>query len=119
MAVAAEAKLLKEDVKANDIDILRKRLDSVNSKYAELEKESKSIYWAAFIPYVNDFKSGIEAGHYTLIAADEAVEAIYPYADLIGFKKGEQNFYADDWVWDFFHFVLVMVKEFSILPLQE
>ena len=93
MAVAAEAKLLKEDVKANDIDILRKRLDSVNSKYAELEKESKSIYWAAFIPYVNDFKSGIEAGHYTLIAADEAVEAIYPYADLIGFKKGEQNFY--------------------------
>lgn len=92
MELAAEAQLLKQDVKANDIDLMKKRLASVESKYAEFEKESKSIYWASFIPYINDFKSGVEAGRYTLQAADESVEAIYPYADLIGLKKGEAGF---------------------------
>ncbi|CAN5169241.1 hypothetical protein BH09PAT2_BH09PAT2_08630 [soil metagenome] len=93
MEVAAEAKLLKADVKANDIDLMKKRLASVSTKYAAFEKESKSIYWASFIPYVRDFKNGVEAGDYTLKAATESVEAIYPYADLIGLKKGQAGFY--------------------------
>lgn len=93
MEVMAEAQKLQETVKANDIDLLRKDLDMFGAKYAEFENESKSVYWASFIPYVNDFKSGVEAGRYMIVAGDEAVEAIYPYADLIGLKKGEQNFY--------------------------
>lgn len=92
MELAAEAKLLKADVKANDIDLIKKRLGSVGSKYTEFENESKSVYWAAFIPYVADFKNGVEAGRYTLQAADESVDAIYPYADLIGLRKGEAGF---------------------------
>ncbi len=93
LEVVAEARKLQTTVKANDIDLLRTDIDNMAVKYAEFEKEAKSVYWASFIPYVNDFKSGVEAGRYMLVAGDEAIEAIYPYADLIGLKKGEQNFY--------------------------
>jgi hypothetical protein len=50
------------------------------------------VYWASFIPYVADFKNGVEAGDYLIKAGQEAVTAITPYADLIGFKKGESSF---------------------------
>ncbi len=93
MEVMAEAELLKTDVKSNDIDLIKNRMNSLSDKYAGLEQESKQVYWASFVPYVSDYKHGIEAGRYTLEAGKEAVEAIYPYADLIGFKQGEQNFY--------------------------
>ncbi len=93
LEVVAEARKLQATVKANDIDLLRKDIDNMAVKYSEFEKEAKTVYWASFIPYVNDFKSGVEAGRYMLVAGDEAIEAIYPYADLIGLKKGEQNFY--------------------------
>jgi len=91
--VKAEAVLLKADLKANDIDLVKNRMASISEKYKTLEKESQHVYWASFIPYVSDFKNGIEAGRYTINAGIESIEAIYPYADLIGFKKGEQNFY--------------------------
>lgn len=90
--VMAEAKLAKDDFKKNDIDLVNKRMSSISQKYADLEKESQSIYWASFIPYVRDYRSGIEAGRYTITAGEEAVKAITPFADLIGFKKGTQNF---------------------------
>ncbi len=93
LVVKAEAVLLKADAKANDIDVLKNRMKSVSDKYSLLEKESESMYWATFVPYVADYKNGIEAGRYTINAGTEAIEAIYPYADLIGFKKGEQNFF--------------------------
>ncbi len=93
MEVANEARKLNADIKANDIDLIRQDIDNIGNKYTEFEKEAKSVYWAAFIPYVSDFKNGVEAGRYMITAGDEAIEAIYPYADLLGLKKGEQNFY--------------------------
>ncbi len=91
--VMKEAQLLKQDIKSNDIDLINKHIDDLSKKYQNFENESKAVYWAAFIPYVADFKNGVEAGRYVIKASDEAVTAIYPYADLIGLKKGEQNFY--------------------------
>ena len=90
--VAASAKELKTAFTKNDIDLVKKQLDDLNKKYQDLEKESQAIYWAAFIPYVADYKNGVEAGDYIIKAAHEAVVAIAPYADLIGFKKGESSF---------------------------
>lgn len=91
--VMAEVELAKADFKKNDIDLVNKRMSSISQKYADLEKEAKTIYWAgSFIPHINDFKNGIEAGRYTIKAGEEAVKAITPFADLIGFKKGTQSF---------------------------
>ncbi|KKQ38347.1 MAG: hypothetical protein US54_C0012G0044 [Candidatus Roizmanbacteria bacterium GW2011_GWA2_37_7] len=93
MAVMDEAKKLNQDIKLNDIDLIKTSVKSLSEKYQAFEKESQSVYWATFVPYVRDFKNGVEAGGYVIKAADETVVAIYPYADLIGFKQGEQNFY--------------------------
>ena len=90
--VIASAKEMKSIFAKNDIELLRRRLDDFSNKYQNLEKASKSIYWASFIPYVSDFRQGIEAGDYLVKAGVSSVAAIEPYADLIGFKKGETSF---------------------------
>src|SRR5205085_347647 len=73
-------------------DLVKSQLNEVDTKYKDLEKESKSVYWMAFVPYVGDYKNGIEAGRYVINAGQKAVDAIAPYADLIGFKKGTSSF---------------------------
>ncbi len=87
-----EANLFKEDVRKNDIDLIKNRLTRVSDSYKLLEKDAQSLYWAQFIPYIADFKHAVEAGRYTIEAGIKGVDAIYPYADLIGFKQGEQGF---------------------------
>lgn len=92
MAVVVSAKDLKSAFAQNDIDLLSTKLKVFDEKYGELEKEAKTLYWAESIPYVADFKRGIESGRYGVEAAKATVASIAPYADLIGFKKGESSF---------------------------
>ena len=88
----ASAKELKTAFSKNDIDLLNKEFKEFSAKYNDFEKSAKSVYWAVFIPYVADFKNGVEAGNYLVKAGDESIKAITPYADLIGFKKGQSSF---------------------------
>lgn len=90
--VLASAKDMKSIFAKNDIVLLKTKLDDFSNKYQNLEKAAKPIYWASFIPYVSDLKNGLTAGNYLIKAAKETVTTIEPYADLIGFKKGEQSF---------------------------
>ena len=90
--VMASAKELKQAFSKNDIDLLTKKVNKLSSEYDDFQKESKSLYWASFIPYVRDAKNGIQAGEHIINAVEESVKAIAPYADLIGFKKGEVSF---------------------------
>lgn len=90
--VMATAKSMKEDVKKNDIDILRNKINRLDKEYSDLQKESQSVYWATFVPQVADFKNAIEAGDYLLDAGKQSIDAVYPYADLIGFKQGTASF---------------------------
>jgi hypothetical protein len=90
--VMASAREMKSIFAKNDIELLKTKLDDFSNKYQNLEKAAGSIYWASFIPYVSDLKNGLIAGHYLVNAAKETVTTIEPYADLIGFKKGEKSF---------------------------
>ncbi len=90
--VVASAKEMKQIFAANDIDLLNTKLTDFSTKYDDLQKAAQALYWAAFIPYVSDLKNGVEAGSYLVSAAKESVTAIKPYADLIGFKKGQTSF---------------------------
>ena len=83
---------LKKSFSNNDIDLVNKRINELLNQYRDFQNEAKKIYWLSFIPYVSDFKHAVEAGDYLLLAAKQAVEAIAPYADLIGFKKGSSSF---------------------------
>ncbi|MFA6017330.1 MAG: DUF4012 domain-containing protein [Patescibacteria group bacterium] len=90
--VIASSKEMKAIFAKNDIELLKTKLEDFSNKYQNLEKAANSIYWASFIPYVSDLKNGLTGGHYLLNAGREAITAIEPYADLIGFKKGEKSF---------------------------
>lgn len=92
MAVLVSGRDLKSAFSKNDIDLLSVKLKVFDDKYLELEKEASTLYWAQSIPYIADFKRGIEAGRYGVEAAKATVISIAPYADLIGFKKGESSF---------------------------
>lgn len=88
----ASARELKGAFAKNDIDLVKTKLGDLSVKYNNFESASKSVYWASFIPHVADFRRGVEAGNYLVSAGTDAVAAIEPYADLIGFKKGETSF---------------------------
>lgn len=88
----ASAREMKNIFAKNDIDLLQKKLASVTTEYDDFQSSAKGIYWASFIPYVADFKRGVEAGSYLIKAGREGIESIAPYADLIGFKKGQSSF---------------------------
>lgn len=90
--VETKGRELKAAFESNDMDLVEKKYQEFTASYKELEKDSKNIYWLSFIPYVSDYKNGIEAGNYMIIAGKQSLEAIKPYADLIGFKKGETGF---------------------------
>ena len=92
LVVVMSGKELKDAFSKNDIDLLSSKLKTFEEKYSEFENESKSLYWAKAIPYISDFKLGVEAGRYGVEAAKATVASIAPYADLIGFKKGESSF---------------------------
>ena len=86
------SKKLKTTFSKNDIDILNKEIKDFDLKYQDFERSAEKLFWLSFIPYGADFKNAVLAGKYTIKAIKESVEAISPYADLIGFKKGETNF---------------------------
>src|SRR3989338_3024312 len=88
----ASAKELKQAFAQNDIDVVSNKLNDFSDKYKDFENSAKSVYWASFIPYVADFKNGVEAGSYLVKAGQESIKAVSPYADLIGFKKGQASF---------------------------
>lgn len=86
------AKELKADFSKNDITLLKSKMGSFSGQYEDFEKTAKSIYWMSFVPYVSDFRNAVEGGRYLVKAGVESINAIEPYADLIGFKKGETSF---------------------------
>lgn len=87
---------LKRAFNENDLELMKKELNNVENKYRLLEKEVKKHYWLKNIPwlgsYVKDLDYGLNAGEEILKAADLSLKTISPYADLLGFKKGESSF---------------------------
>lgn len=90
--VETKAKELKASFQANDIELVKTKLGEFSKTYEVMRSDARGIYWLSFIPYIGDLKNGIEGGHYSVEAAKEGVTAILPYADLIGFKKGQSSF---------------------------
>lgn len=90
--VLTSARTVSASFKNNDIDEVEKNLAELEGEYAAFQKSARRVYFLRFVPvlggYILDFKNGVEAGDHLIQAAKLAVDAIAPYADLIGFKKG-------------------------------
>lgn len=90
--VNQRVKELKQTASENDIDKIQKSYDELGKSYEDFRKDASKLYWLSLIPYVSDMKNGVEAGHFGLVAGKDAIVAIAPYADLLGFKKGGTSF---------------------------
>lgn len=94
--VLKSARVIKKSFNNNDIDEVKAKLTDLEKNYNLFQKEAEKIYWMTYIPfvgsYVSDFKNGVESGKEIIKAGETAIEAIVPYADLIGFKKGSSSF---------------------------
>lgn len=94
--VIATAKTLKDSLKNNDIDEVNAKAKELKNNYASFQKDASGLYFLRFVPvagaYVSDFRAGVEAGAEMMQASIIGLEAITPYADLIGFKKGGTSF---------------------------
>jgi hypothetical protein len=81
--VVASAKELKAVFKENNIDLLESKMNDFTGKYKDFEQEAQSIYWAGFIPYIADFRNGVEAGDYVIKAGNELIRSVNPHKVLL------------------------------------
>lgn len=90
--VEAAAKELKHSFSKNDLTLMKKQMAQMEQTYGEFEKAAGSIYWASFLPQVRDFRNGVAAGKDVIDAGNKTIIALEPYAELLGFEKGEKSF---------------------------
>ncbi len=91
-AVAAIGRQTAVALKNQDLAATKDGLGKTRVAFTDLAAEYNKIMPLQYVPflgsYVMDGSHAIKAGFAALDAADKAVEAIEPNADLLGFKKG-------------------------------
>ncbi len=92
--VAAIGRQTAEALKNQDLAATKDGLSKTRTAFTALSKEYNKMAPLKFIPflgaYVNDGSHGIAAGFAALDAADRAIEALEPNADLLGFTGGSK-----------------------------
>lgn len=95
MDAYSEAKQAYDFAKKQDITKAGEKIRSTKGKVVILQKNLNGLSWTRFIPFVNgyyyDAKHFINAGVYSLDAAQILTDAITPYADILGLK-GQGSF---------------------------
>lgn len=85
-----EAKVAYHAFKNQDIEEAKKGVEKTKQALETTSNSYKLLIWAKFIPFIGSYyRDGervINAGLYGLEAAQQAIVAISPYADLLGFK---------------------------------
>ena len=84
------AKAMTHAFKLQDIEGAKKGVEETKQALEKTESGFKTLFWLKFIPFIgNYYRDGehlIKAGLYGLDAADLAIVAVSPHADLLGFK---------------------------------
>lgn len=86
---------MKDVAKQNDLDLLATKTAELRKDFEDIRTESKAFEKFTFVPQVKDYFAALSAGDSMFSAAQEAITAITPVADLIGFKKGSKSSMAD------------------------
>src|SRR3989344_4507161 len=77
-------------LKNQDLAGAKSQLNQVSSNLDAVDANLKRFGWARFVPiakkYYSDGRHAVSAGKEIVAAADVAIEAITPYADVIGLK---------------------------------
>lgn len=77
-------------LKNQDLGAVITQLDKIDAQVAVIEKDFHRFAWARFVPFANQYYSdglhGFAAGKEVLAAGRVAIEAVTPYADILGLK---------------------------------
>lgn len=91
--VVQEAKEVSTAFQNQDLDEAGRKIASAREKLGATQGQFQRLKWSRLIPFVGgyyqDGEHVFQAGFYGLEAAELVIEAIKPYADVIGFKGGE------------------------------
>lgn len=86
---------LQQAVRDRDLVTLQAGLGQAKTHLADIEATIKEVEfvksWPYLEPYFNDSDSVINAGRYLINAGEIGIEAITPYADLLGLKTGSES----------------------------
>ncbi len=86
----ADASGAKEVAKSQDLGAMKDRIDLIKVDLQQVQKDFSAIAWLKVVPiarnYFLDGERGMKAGQSTLDAAGIAIDAIAPYADVVGLK---------------------------------
>lgn len=90
--VSAEGRVTADALKNQDLAATKEGLVKTRAAFVSLSGEYNKVMPLAYVPflgaYINDGSHGIKAGFAALDAADRAIEALEPNADLLGFSGG-------------------------------
>lgn len=93
LALSSEAKQAYEYLQSQNLNETIAKLATTKQKFEELKSSYRKLVWIRVIPWAGGFyKDGehlFSGGSYLLEAADLTVEALEPYADILGFEKKE------------------------------
>jgi hypothetical protein len=92
-SMKSKASEMKTIFAQNDIDLIATKTAELKVEFDKLKVDSQAFAGFSFIPHVRDYFALLEAGDSLLQASSDAIVAIEPFADLIGFKKGKANFF--------------------------
>jgi len=92
--LTATAEKAKKAAKNQDLLALEKNLKQLNTEVGQTQKDLRFLYIYKHVPFIgyvfSDLQNGMAAAGYLLSASEQAVVAIEPYADLLGFEKGSE-----------------------------
>lgn len=86
-----QAAEMREIAKQNDLDLITAKTAELRKTFDEIKADSHAFDKFTFIPHVRDYFAALNAGDSLFSAAEEAIVAIAPVSDLIGFKKGKSS----------------------------
>src|SRR3989344_5107971 len=91
---------LDASVKEQDLEKVKSELTNTRTNLALFKKSIMRLSFMRFTPfvgfYINDAKHAVNASEYGLDAAEILLEAVEPYADIIGFKTNSDNSARND-----------------------
>lgn len=88
--IQASGSLLSQSAKAQDLPGMQKQLGVIKSQLDTFKSDFSKLAWLSIVPWANKYYSdgnhGITAAYEILAAGDTTINAIAPYADVIGLK---------------------------------
>jgi len=93
--VRYQAKLLKDGLILQDLTKIERDSDGFDDLVGRIQEDIKPLAWTKPLPFIGDYYQDAEhilrAAHHGVAAGNILIEAVRPFADVLGFKTQESE----------------------------